>query len=125
MTNLAKVETKGILPAADRPAATLIMFCSAILHSRYWLGNFLANHSACVEFFTSASSPTMRLSASPSATRAAPYALRGAIGLPAPSSLSSPTAAKPSANDLIRIGLLSRAGGLAVTGGIFNSPFNL
>src|SRR3954447_24568930 len=94
MTNLANVEQNGILPAALRPAATEIMFCSAILHSRYWAGNFLANHSAWVEFFTSASRPTMRLSAAPSATSAAPYAFRGAIGLPAARCLVRPTLAR-------------------------------
>src|SRR3954468_23532922 len=94
--NLAKVEQNGIFPAAAAPAATEIMFCSAILHSRYCAGNFLANHSAWVEFFTSASNPTIRLSAAPSATSAAPYALRGAIGLLAARSLSRPTIARPS-----------------------------
>src|SRR5215469_616493 len=117
MTNLAKVEQNGIFPAAATPAATLIMFCSAILHSRYWAGNFLANHSACVEFFTSASSPMIRLSASPRATNAAPYALRGAIPLPAFRSLSRPTRASPSANGLILIGFDSTAGGLDAIGG--------
>jgi hypothetical protein len=104
------------------------MFCSAILHSRYWAGNFLANHSACVEFFTSASRPTTRLSASPSATSAAPYALRGAIGLPAAKSLSSPTIARPSANeDLILIGFFRGDGrGFGGDGADLQfSPFDL
>src|SRR3954465_5099318 len=101
--NLAKVEQNGIFPAAAAPAATEIMFCSAILHSRYCAGHFLANHSACVEFFTSQSRPMMRLSAAPSATSAAPYALRGARGLPALRSLSRPTIARPSLKGAIEM----------------------
>ena len=69
---LDAVEQNGIFPAAAAPAATEIMFCSAMRHSRNCSGNFFANHSAWVEFFTSASRPTMRLSAAPSATSAAP-----------------------------------------------------
>jgi len=34
LTNRAKVEQNGILPPAERPAATENMFCSAILHSK-------------------------------------------------------------------------------------------
>ena len=40
VTNLAKVDAKGTLPPADKPAATENMFCSAIRHSKKLLSTW-------------------------------------------------------------------------------------
>jgi hypothetical protein len=52
------------------------MFCSAIKHWKNWSGKLFSKISENVEFFTSPSSATTRLSALPSAASAYPYALR-------------------------------------------------
>src|SRR5437588_675474 len=52
------------------------MFCSAMKISKNRSGNFLANLSVNVEFFTSASRTTTRGFASPSLTKVAPKASR-------------------------------------------------
>jgi len=60
----AKVEQNGILFLTETPDATETMFCSAIKHSTNFSGYFLSNLSEKVEFFKSASNPTIRLLAS-------------------------------------------------------------
>jgi hypothetical protein len=92
VTNFANVEQNGTLPAAENPAPTEIMFCSAILHStnRGASSASFANVSANVELLTSASSTTTSGFVSPSARSASPYAFRVA-SLPAWSTLSMST----------------------------------
>ena len=79
--NLLKVAMKGILPPAERPVPTPIMFCSAILHSkkRSVEAGSLRNMSVKVEFCTSASRTTTFLFTRPSARRPMPNARRVAI----------------------------------------------
>jgi len=59
----ANDEANGTNPCAARPAAMLTMFCSAMKHSTNRAGKRCRKRSAKVEFFTSASSATMRGSA--------------------------------------------------------------
>ena len=56
--NIAKVEAKGILPAAARPAATLTILPSAIPQSKNLSGNFFLKTPVLVAAARSASSTT-------------------------------------------------------------------
>ena len=78
----ANVEGNGIAPRADNPIAAPAMTCSAMKLSKKRPPAIFSNLSLNVEFFTSASSPTMRESTAPTAARATPQASRVATTSP-------------------------------------------
>src|SRR5215207_9608604 len=75
----AKEAANGILPVRASPAATPIMFCSAMPRLNARSGNFFAKAAVMVDFDRSASRVTMRGSLAPSSTSASPNAAREAL----------------------------------------------
>jgi hypothetical protein len=78
------VELNVILPLAAIPLATETIFCSIMKHSTNCSGNFLKYSSENVEFFKSASNPTITLSVSTSPMwhKPSPYPYLEANSLP-------------------------------------------
>src|SRR5436190_9716289 len=75
----ANEAAKGIFPVSARPAATPIMFASAIPTLKARSGYFFAKPAVIVDFERSASSVTMRSSLAPRSSRASPNAARVAL----------------------------------------------
>ena len=74
MANTAKVLTKGIFPEEAKPAAMLIIFCSAAPQSKNLQGNSSAKRVVMVDLFKSPPSTTMSGFSRPSSNSAFPYA---------------------------------------------------